>query len=198
MLAIIFRHIWYLKRLTLLRLASLYLSLLRDLKLTTMTPTDSHAGEAGDLVRNSAHPPREDSITQVTEKSSRPTDTEVEFREGDSEEMKAEWKRFFAELEIWRQKRYERFVQRWRETESDAEPPPREDKNWRDIVYNKPLGILAGTAPPVPPGWFPAPSREQIIEKERQRQGQFDLLEKKWEMESNRECLDATAEPESP
>jgi hypothetical protein len=112
-----------------------------------------------------------------SERKSRSTDVEEQLAEGASEELKVEWKRFFDELEAWQGKQYEQFIEGFRETAPNLEPPPRRDKDWRDIVYNKYSDILSGTAPPLPP-CFPAVALEEVKEKVNRQARELDLLVK--------------------
>ena len=95
-------------------------------------------------------------------------DTKTVFPEGLSEEQRAEWERFFAELEIWHKKRYEQLVEELKEIAPNIKPPSRKDKDWTLISYNHPWDILNGTEPPVPPGYGKV-TREEVTEKERRR-----------------------------
>jgi hypothetical protein len=107
-------------------------------------------------------------------------DKEGKFKRGDSEGMKLEWERFYAELEIWRQKRYENLVENLKGTLPHIEPPPRKDKDWRYLTLNRPRDILLGTAPPVPPGGWSIVTREEVIEKQKaeEKEKERRLLEK--------------------
>ena len=102
----------------------------------------------------------------------RPSETTrktMETKGRDSKEKKAEWDRFFAELEIWHRKRYERLIETLKEIAPHLEIPPRIDKDWRNLTYNRPREILLGIAPPLPPG-FPPLSLEEVIEKGKQKE----------------------------
>jgi hypothetical protein len=141
-------------------------------------PDGPQAGEAGAAEQDCASTSSGSGEALNSQKRSRFTDTKVEFNEEASNSLKAEWEKFFVELEAWRQEQYETYVELLKKTDPHLEPAPREDRDWQDLNYNRPLDILAGTAPPVPPGRFPAPTKEEIIAKEKQRQGQIDLLSK--------------------
>lgn len=137
-----------------------------------MAHDNADSNEAALVPQKAAVPPGEDNKGRgtITIKPPNPVDPEVVLEAGASEEEKAACGRFFAELEIWRQRKYERTVKWFRENLPDEEPPPREDKNWRrSIVMNHPTDIVAGTAPPLPPGFPPGPTKEQIRERYRQQ-----------------------------
>ena len=134
-----------------------------------MTQNNAGSSEAGDVVQKAALPPGEDNKGRgvIIIKPPNLVDPEVKLKEG-TEEEKAAWERFFAELEIWRQKRHERLVRWYREDHPGWEPPPRQDRSWRNsIAMNRPSDILAGTAPPLPPGFPPGPTKEELMEKYR-------------------------------
>ncbi|ERF69352.1 hypothetical protein EPUS_08825 [Endocarpon pusillum Z07020] len=138
-----------------------------------MTQNSAGSSKAEDVLQKAAVLPGGDNKARGTIiiKPPNPVDPDVVLQEGASEEEKAAWERFFAELEIWRQKRYERTVDWFRRDFPGQEPPPREDKNWaRSIVMNHPTGILTGTGPPLPPGFPPGPTKEEIRERQRQEQ----------------------------
>lgn len=121
-------------------------------------------------------------------RKSRYEDTKPNFKEGASDELKAEWATFFAELELWRQQRYEEMVNDLKEEAPNIKPGPRVDTDWMCITFNRPRDILAGIAPPVPPG-MPRLTLEEVLEKERQQE-KGRQQEKKRQQEKEKDSED--------